>query len=255
MKFIEARITGKKELSNSIFIFEFDQDFDYEAGQFVMVHSPLVPSVIPRPFSILSSEGGLSILLRVYGAWTEKFSRLEKGAPVNLLGPCGCGFLSKLKVLMSGSKPSSILYVAGGVGISSIFSLFKHFSNRDNTLILGGKTEKELILIDKISSLGVKVLVSTEDGTAGTMGRVTDVLQKLDIERYDVIFSCGPIPMMKAVVDFVKSRSKDKPVLVAVEERMACGTGLCFSCAVKTKSGIKLCCKDGPVFYGDELIW
>lgn len=255
MNIFEAKIIDKKEVAPSTFVFNLDCKIGYEPGQFVMISSPSIPWIIPKPFSILSydDQDGLSILFKVYGLWTEKFSALSVGSTVNLVGPCGSGFITSLKRYGFSGNFSRILFVAGGVGIASIFSLFKHFDGAEKVLVFGGRTEKDLVLLEKISSLGVQVLVSTEDGSAGFKGRVTDVMQKLDISDFDVILCCGPVPMMKAVSDFAKIL--DKPLFLAMEERMACGIGICFSCAVKTKNGVKLCCRYGPVFSSDEIAW
>lgn len=253
MKIFQAKIINKKEIAPSTFIFNLDCNISYEPGQFVMLHSPSIPWVVPKPFSILSIDGRLSILFKVYGLWTEKFSNLDVGSSVNLVGPCGSGFITVLKRYGLTDNFSKILFVAGGVGLASVFPLFDYFDRSEKVLIFGGRTKNDLVLLDKISALGVHFFVSTEDGTAGVKGRVTDVMKELNISDFDVIFCCGPVPMMKAVSESVKG--SNKPLFLAMEERMACGIGICFSCAVKTKNGVKLCCRYGPVFHSDEISW
>ncbi|MCS7213424.1 MAG: FAD-binding oxidoreductase [Candidatus Calescibacterium sp.] len=252
---IQTKIVEKKELAPQTFLFKFDLHLEYEPGQFVMISSPSIPWIIPKPFSILSNGDGLSVLFKIYGLWTEKFSKLEVGDFVNVVGPCGVGFISSLARYGINSDFSKILFIAGGVGIASVFSLFGYFKNSKNTLVFGGRINKDIILLDEISKLGVEIFVSTEDGSAGTKGRVTDVLHNLNVDSFDIVFSCGPVPMMKAVSEFFKQKGINKPLIFALEERMACGIGICFSCAVKTKDGMKLCCKYGPAFSNEEIVW
>ena len=98
--------------------------------------------------------------------------------------------------------------------------------------------------------------IATEDGSKGKKGKVTDLLKDLlRSTKYEVssIYACGPKPMLEEVAKMAKLRKI--PCEVSLEERMACGTGACLGCAVKTKEGYKMVCKDGPIFNGEDIIW
>ncbi len=222
-------------------------------GQFVMVR--MTDSNAPflsRPFSIYSvrSRGGdtfVEILYKVVGKGTEVFSRLKEGDAMNVLGPLGRGF----------DVPSickKIVLIAGGVGIAPLSFLAerceKETSGAEIICYMGAGSSEALAGLDRIEGICSVVKISTDDGSRGHSGPVTELFGH-DMDLYadndSRIYSCGPTQMLRSLHKLLK----DQPVAcqVSLEERMACGIGACLGCVVKTKSdGLVRVCKEGPVF-------
>ena len=101
---------------------------------------------------------------------------------------------------------------------------------------------------------GIELIATTEDGSVGQKGRVTDVLPQF-VDRADCVFACGPVPMYRNMYARREGLLKAKPVQVSLEVRMGCGLGVCYGCTVKTKGGLKQVCTRGPVFDLDDVLW
>lgn len=212
-----------------------------EPGQFVMVRIPSADYFLRRPFSIYTyGRRWLSILYRVSGKGTDYLSSIKKGQRLAVLGPLGKGF----KV----SEDHQSVLVAGGIGIAGIHLLWQ--SIKGNCLcFFGCSTEKELCLLGDVADH--KPICSTLDGSAGFNGDVVQLLASRlpRIERPLQVFACGPEAMydaLRAALD-----SERIPCQVLLEERMACGLGLCFGCVRKTSDEnepYKRVCLEGPVF-------
>ena len=230
------------------------------AGQFVSVYCSDRTKLLPRPISICEIDrtaGTLRLVYRVTGkgTGTEEFSRLRAGDQVEVLGPLGNGFP------LIGKKP---LVIGGGIGVPPMLELARTLSQTPLekegeaarvTAVLGYR-DSQLFLKDEFESWA-KVCVSTDDGSAGTKGTVIDAVRENGVEA-DVIFACGPKPMLRAV----KAYAAEKGVLcyVSLEERMACGIGACLGCVCKTTGEDAhshvhnaRVCKDGPVFAAEEV--
>ena len=210
-------------------------------GQFVMIKVPSADVFLRRPFSIYDSRGGaLSILYKVAGKGTAALSKARAREKVMVLGPLGNGFS-----LLAGHDR---VLVGGGIGIAGIHLLWSRLRGR-KTLFWGCTSNAEVGLLDRIASCGP--LVSTLDGSFGCEGSVTDLLEgQMDrLERPFQVFACGPEAMFASLREVL--RKEHIPCQVLVEERMACGLGICFGCARKTLDEIepyKRVCKEGPVF-------
>lgn len=236
--------------------------------------------ILRRPFSFAdincSNESVvLEILYSVLGPATLRMKTLKTGDSVNLIGPLGNGFI------LPENKKLAIL-VAGGMGAPPLVHLAdvlkEKCRNTEIKVFVGTKTISDLSLfdikIDKIIktkiSLGefsrhdIETIISTNDGSAGFKGHVTEILTNWITQNKPqisdtIIYACGPEKMLNAAA--AVSKEFNIPCQVSLERRMACGTGLCQSCAVKyidKTSGntiYKLCCKDGPVFWADEIVW
>nr|MCR4926237.1 dihydroorotate dehydrogenase electron transfer subunit [Clostridiales bacterium] len=163
------------------------------------------------------------------------------------IGPLGSDF----KEEMSDEK---CVVIGGGIGVPPMLGISDMFENVD--AILGFRSAENAILISDFNENCNNVFLTSDDGTIGYHGFVTDVL-KDKIEQYEVVFACGPKPMLKAVADIAKQNSK--PCFVSLEERMGCGIGACLVCACKTKEKdgehYRHVCKDGPIFNAEEVEW
>jgi dihydroorotate dehydrogenase electron transfer subunit len=212
-----------------------------EPGQFVMVRLPSADYFLRRPFSIYGyGQKWLSILYRVSGGGTEYLSSLKKGQQLAVLGPLGKGF-----EVTKGRTP---VIISGGIGIAGIHLLWQGLK-RKAVCFFGCSTEKELCLIEDPAQDGV--VCSTLDGSFGFNGNVVQLLESRlpQIPPPLQIFACGPEAMYKALRSLLDSQRI--PCQVLLEERMACGLGLCFGCVRKTSDEsepYKRVCLEGPVF-------
>ena len=209
------------------------------AGQFCMIGLEKV--CLRRPLSIYSVDkntGTVSFLYKVVGKGTDILANLPIGSKVKVLGPLGQGYPLDVK---ENFEP---VLVAGGTGIASIFFLANSL-NIKGSLYYGVRKKEELMCVHDFEKMGWKINISTEDGSFGYKGFVTDLLAK-QIQKNSIIYVCGPTLMMKKVADIAKE--KNISGYASLEQKMACGVGNCQGCAVKIKNSHKMACKDGPVF-------
>lgn len=212
-------------------------------GQFVEV---LVDGsrdvMLRRPISVhdVDEEAGtMTLLIQVVGNGTRKLAELQPGDNLNVVYPLGHGFTFDLR------PHTSALLVGGGAGIAPLLHLSKVLktSGVDCTILLGGRTADLIPVRDEFESYG-RLYIATDDGSLGHKGLVVE--HPAFAESYDIIYTCGPTPMMKAV-----ARSADERGIrceVSLENMMACGIGACLCCVTDTDKGHRCVCKDGPVF-------
>jgi len=240
-------------------------------GQFVQVRVDGSPSTfLRRPISInfVDYESNeLWLLVAVVGDGTRRLAQLQEGDSLNCVLPLGKGFSLPQPLQKKGGRNTpKVLLVGGGVGIAPLlyqgYTLNQRLKDAEVTFLLGGRSSSDLVLLDEFAKYG-RVLTTTEDGSLGTKGFVTNH-PALAAERFDLIQCCGPTPMMKAVVSY--AWKKDIACQASLENLMACGLGACLCCVEKIASPIpsegrepvvrNVCvCKDGPVFNKEELTW
>jgi dihydroorotate dehydrogenase electron transfer subunit len=216
-------------------------------GQFFMIG--IAGVFLRRPLSVYNLKTNVvSFLYKVVGKGTVILSRMRSGQ-LQILGPLGKGYALEI------CKDLNYVVVAGGTGIASLHFLATKLGKnkpykKKGTLYYGVRSKKDLLCLDKFKEIGWKVVVSTEDGSKGYKGYITDILEK-KVKDSDVLFACGPMPMLKKVVQIAKE--KKVKGFVSLEEKMACGVGNCQGCAVNINGAIKMTCKDGPVFKIEEV--
>jgi dihydroorotate dehydrogenase electron transfer subunit len=234
--------------------------------------------ILRRPFSFADVVTGkdsavVEILYAVVGAATIRMKTLKTGDKVSVIGPLGNGFSlpdKKLAILVAGGMGAPPLVHLSSLIKSQcpdteivVFVGTKSVSDLAFFEVKADKFDKKKITLGEFDRHKIKAHISTDDGSAGSKGFVTEVLKqwlvqnKPDINN-TIMYACGPEPMLRATA--AVSGEFKVPCQVSLERRMACGTGLCQGCAVKCidKTGAefyKLCCKDGPVFWSDEVIW
>jgi dihydroorotate dehydrogenase electron transfer subunit len=230
-------------------------------GQFVMlrVKGREFP-FLGRPMSIYRLHGNtgdltMELLYRVVGKGTSAISRLKPDDEIDILGPLGRGF-----DIFPHCK--RVVMVAGGIGIAPLSFLGHSYGadtiNKPPQIIcyVGAQRADLLVGLDGIGEICSDIRISTDDGSRGYRGLVTELFEQ-DMPSYNggdsVIYSCGPFPMIKRLAEILRNRAV--PCQVSVEERMACGVGACLGCAISVKSGYRKVCSDGPVFDIDEFIW
>ena len=225
-------------------------------GQFVNVQiTGLRDRILRRPFSVCDADenGRLTIVYKVVGEGTKVLSELKAGAVCDVLGSLG----NPYSLPMEDEYP---VIVAGGYGSAATYILAKQ-AKRKGVLLLGAKTEKDLILVDDYMQLGFDVKITTEDGSCGTKGLVTALLKDyFETKNRDKMkfYGCGPNPMMIAIAEMA-SLYGEKAEL-SLDHAMCCGVGACYACVVKVKDsgtpdGWKYArtCREGPVFSSDLI--
>ena len=255
-----ACVLSQEQIAEAIFSLVLKVSFakDVRAGQFVSLFSKDGAHLLPRPISVCGSDGERGTIRLVYrcvGSGTAEFSRLKEGDSVKILGPQGNGFPTEL------AAGKNVLLVGGGIGIPPMMSAAAEMRGAEKqaqpesvTFAVGYRSD-DTYLLEELKSFG-QVLISTDDGSLGVRGTVMDAVRKKD-PHADLIFACGPKPMLRAVKDYAEN--KGIPCWISLEERMACGVGVCLGCVAKTTvtdehSLVKnrRVCKDGPVFNAKE---
>jgi dihydroorotate dehydrogenase electron transfer subunit len=258
-------------------------EIDWEPGQRPTVHDVdlITPmALLRRPFSLAGRKGHqCEIIHRVVGVGTDWLSRLKVGDRVSLIGPLGNKFD------LPPADETAIL-VGGGVGIPPMLYLAEKLAG-GRAVAFAGALSRELLPLTVTSSPadepslciaefarhGIPTIITTDDGSAGVKGFVTQALERfLDNPNPEtrtpkpVLYTCGPEPMMKRVAQIAAERNLE--CQIAVERAMACGMGTCQSCCIRVKKPdpnqpplpgsdwcYRLACTDGPVFRGAELLW
>lgn len=219
------------------------------AGQFVNLYCKDASRLLPRPISICEVDKKTGTLIFVYdvvGKGTEEFSNMKAGDNIQLLGPLGNGFNIDNKI-------KEHILVGGGVGIPPLLELCKNLEG-NKKVYLGFRTGN--FLIEEFEKYGTEVYIATDDGSFGKKGTVVDLLEEQNVDG-QMIYTCGPKPMLRAVANFARNRNISAQA--SLEERMACGIGTCVGCVVKIKKDnsweYKKVCVDGPVFLSEEILW
>ncbi|GBD12505.1 Dihydroorotate dehydrogenase B (NAD(+)), electron transfer subunit [bacterium HR24] len=217
-------------------------------GRFLMLRcSDGLDPLLPRPMSYhrfrdRDGERQFAILYDVRGRGTLWLSRRRPGDEVLAFGPLGRG-------LQVRPDARNLLLVAGGLGIAGLVALADEAvaQGRSVTLLAGARTAVRL-LPPSFLPPEVEVVYATDDGSRGHHGPVTALLPEY-LDWADQVFACGPAAMFAAMAETLRARASRRPVQVLMEERMGCGTGICYGCAVfPRRGGVRLVCKDGPRF-------
>lgn len=225
-----------------------------QPGQFLHLEVPqLGERILRRPFSIYQADAsGVAVLYKAVGRGTEAMANIRAGDEVNIIGPLGNGYppadASKTPVL-----------VAGGYGNAALYILARRLQKK-GIAFFGGRSAIDILLVKKFEALGWDVRPTTDDGSLGIQGLVTDAFDpwaaEQDVQSLEV-FCCGPNPMLKAIGD--RAIEHDFTAWLSLDKNMACGVGACLTCVIKrkTEDGWEWarCCKDGPIFESREILW
>ncbi len=217
-------------------------------GQFA--HILLPGRTLRRPISICDTNperGTLRLVFQIRGSGTAQLADYQKEQWLDVLAPLGNGF--KLE-----DKNKKAVFVGGGIGVPPLLAAAK-FYGENATVALGFRNKTAVILEDDFKKTGADVRIATDDGSYGYHGLVIDLIKD---ENPDIIYACGPTPMLKAVAKFAEEKGIE--CQISLEERMACGIGACLGCAVKLKDedGNEYnghVCKDGPVFDYRKVVY
>ena len=249
---IDFKLVEKQDFGRSVLLrLHSERNLpEIKPGQFVQVRVDGSPSTyLRRPISIHDVDiqsNEISLLVQQIGEGTRHLAAAETSDSINIIMPLGNGFSMP-------ERGERCLLVGGGIGIAPLYYFAKVLYEKGirPTLLLGGKSETDLLRLADYQKLG-ETFVTTEDGSLGEKGFVTmhSVWQKQD---FDKIYVCGPKPMMKAVAKLASE--KDVWCEVSLENLMACGLGACLCCVEDTVDGLVCVCKEGPVFNTRRLKW
>ena len=237
-------VLENKKIAKDVFLMVLEGDTQYitAPGQFINI---LVEGFyLRRPISICDwDDKTITIIYKVVGKGTEAMAEMLPGKKLDILTGLGNGFTAK----EGSEKP---LVIGGGVGAPPMYGVAKHLIEKGAkpTVILGFTSKDDVFYEEEFKALGCEVYVTTNDGSYGTKGFVTDVIKNL--EGYDYFYTCGPLPMLKAVAMGTECSGQ-----LSFEERMGCGFGGCMGCSCKTLTGNKRICTEGPVLLKEEIIW
>lgn len=225
-------------------------------GQFLNVAVPGDRSELLRiPLSFASADGAAGTVELVYavvGEGTRRLSHMAAGDKTTVVAPCGRPWPAPPE------GAGRVCVVSGGVGVAPVVACAGMLAEAEVPFdaVVGAQTAGRLWGVDRIRGLGAgEVVVTTDDGSAGRRGFTTDALAELLASRhYDLVYTCGPEPMMAGVARLC--HEAQVPCRVSMERMMCCGFGACGTCNVAMRDGsYKSCCKDGPVFDAEEVAW
>lgn len=255
-KTYDLKILKKTKLADDIvsLLFEKPEDMVIIPGQFfnVTVSDNQYP-LLRRPISVSRvDKNAFELTIKIVGQGTIMLSEMVEGQSVNMLGPLGNGFFLE-------ELPKKAIVVGGGIGISPVKELtrvLKDKLNKEVPVLLGFRDES--FDLEDFSKMSSHIEIATESGLEGEKGFVTTLLEKhLKEDPVDMVYVCGPHAMLKAVKYLCDQYKVTTQLLM--EERMACGIGACLVCTCAIKEGQdiknKRVCKDGPVFYGNEVVF
>ena len=223
------------------------------SGQFINLYSKDASKLLPRPISICDvnkQKGTIRIVYRVAGGGTLEFSKLRAQDTVDVMGPLGNGYN------LEGENP---ILMGGGIGIPPMLQLAKELSQKGLKkqqihVVLGFRDSS--FLVDDFAKFAT-VHISSDTGAVGMKGNALDCVIEEELFG-DMIYACGPTPMLRAIKKY--AYQNDIPAQLSLEERMACGIGACLACVTKTAevdehfgTNTRRVCKDGPVFYAEEV--
>jgi len=256
----KSEVVRIEKLAGSIFSLWLKTEVAREAkaGQFVLLYCNDASHLLGRPLCVCETRresGELRIVFRVSGEGTGLFSELKKGDAVFIEGPLGKGYDP------SKAEDKSVLLMGGGVGAPSLLQLareLKSINTGEVTAILGYRDSSlNSFLSEDFKKLCDRVVIATDDGSNGIRGNVMDAMASEKLSG-QVIFACGPLPMLRAVSKYASDSGTE--AYISLEERMACGVGVCLGCVVKTRhrdehsqvNNARIC-TEGPVFKSTEV--
>lgn len=236
MKQFVFTIKSNRQLTQEVFelVLGGDTSAFTAPGQFAEVSVP--GAFLRRPISVCDwTDSSMTLLVRAVGKGTMALQAMVRGEKLDILTGLGNGFSADVR--------DGAILVGGGIGIAPLFGLARRLMARGAAApvaVLGFRSAADVFYVEEFRALGCEVLVSTEDGSVGTKGFVTDILKDLAAVRY--VYACGPMPMLRAVAKAVPEGQ------YSLEARMGCGFGACMGCTIETPDGPKRVCVDGPVF-------
>jgi NAD(P)H-flavin reductase len=257
-------VISNREIAPSVFELAVSRDLtpSYAAlssipapvpGQFFMLRSRPSGVLLGRPISVYRfGDTSITFMILKKGRGTVELCGLRAGDSVDLVGPIGNRFMPPAELHASGALPLSGLRVAvigGGIGVAPVAG-FALSTLEAKTFDFYASFRSVPYGLDGIEARANRLVITTEDGSAGVKGMLPSVFEA---SQYDLVYACGPTPMLRYVKEACASAPRVPLTFVSLEEHMACGAGACLGCTVRTTAGNKRCCVDGPVFDASEV--
>ena len=254
-----VQVVENREVGKETYLFKMNlrnQKIKPKPGQFLeVVCSPA--TLLNRPFSIhffYDDMKHIKILFRNVGKGTEFLSKLAVGDYIEFYGPFGNGFSLK-------KRDKKIAIVAGGIGFAPMNFLIKELLKQERVTgidtFYGNRSKDEFVEFWRLKNERLRFFISTDDGSFGEKGTVTSLFRKklsLNSDKYDRVYTCGPVKMMKKVFDICSDLNI--PAEGSFETRFGCGFGACLGCSIRLNTGeMKKICTDGPVFALNYIDW
>ena len=257
---IKAKLLKKEELKPGILKFSVQADeivSTAKPGNFIEIRvNDDIEPFLRRPISIynMNKENGiLEFIFQIKGKGTTILARRNEGELIDIVGPLGFGTFKY-------SSYENLAIIGGGIGVFPLYELAKSAKNENKNVntYLGFRNKDLVVLENEFKKVSNQLTITTDDGSYAQKGFAIDFLKK-DIEdgKIDGIYACGPLPMLRAVREL--AIEKNIPCQISLEERMACGLGVCLGCAVKTAKSPREApeywhvCKAGPVFQAKDV--
>lgn len=242
MNITTLKVTQNQRIASDVYRMVLAGDVpELAAGSFVELSVP--NCYLRRPFSVCASDKGtLTLIYKVVGRGTDLMSRFPVGTEVETIAGLGQGFHVE-------RSSHAALLVGGGLGVAPLYQLARVLRKQGVTctVVAGFNRAEDAFLEAEFEALSCEVRYVTMDGSHGRKGLVTDHLADI---AHDYFYSCGPLPMLKALQTALTSAGD-----LSLEARMGCGYGACMGCTIQTVNGPKRVCKEGPVFEKEEVIW
>ena len=285
MKKVEEKlILEHVKLAEGVYslIYEEEHTESYYPGQFVNLYFDDKSLLLPRPISICDviegdnaeagehgaagGKGCVRLVYRVVGKGTELLSTYRPGSRIRVSSPLGNGnfiYGTEAGGKIRSYKDQKVVLIGGGIGVPPMIYLARELSRLGAYVVGALGYQDEVFLFEDMKKHCQEVYVSTDSGRAGFAGNVVEMLREQKLEGVE-FFGCGPKVMLRGLSEYAESVGA--PCQVSLEERMGCGYGACVGCVCKIKvpspdgSGSqkivqKKVCKDGPVFFGQEVVW
>ena len=222
-----------------------------KAGQFIHIKvSDGLEPLFRRPFSVYRAQNGcIEVFYEPVGQGTKLLTQKKQGDVLDVLAPLGNSFQYPHKDI------EQIVFIGGGIGIAPlmIFSDQIKAHSAKKILLYGVRNQDQVFSLQDFKKNGFQCFLSTDDGSKGIKGHVSQLFPKIQTSIKTMIYTCGPRVMMKAVADFAKDHQI--PGQMSMEEVMACGLGACLGCSILTTTGYQTVCHDGPVFDLQEVVF
>lgn len=255
------RVISKQELAENIFKLTMESETisaDAKPGQFVNIKCcEGTQALLRRPISICAADrktGTYDLVFQKKGEGTALLALKSPDDVLDIMGPLGNGFDLNIRY-------NRIAVIGGGIGIFPLLFILNESKAIVKRAYLGFRTKKLVVLEEEFSQNASSLEITTDDGSYGKCGLITDILKR-DMEacQFDMIYSCGPVPMLKKVMETASEYGVN--CQVSLEQRMGCGFGACLVCACKTRAAAgendwqySHVCKDGPVFNAKDVLF
>ena len=242
----KCRLIKRTEIVPGIFDFTVESEkiaAETQCGQFLHINCG-DKTFLRRPISICDAENGhVRFIFEVKGEGTTELSQKNEGDYIDILGPLGHGFEIK-------DKYRNPLIIGGGIGVFPLYKLAKELGGKAN-VFLGFRDKSRVVMEQEFTDISKMCIVGTDDGSYGYQGYVANAMEFfIQNNPCDVIFSCGPMPMLKAIKAIAEKNGIE--CQLSLEQRMGCGIGACLVCACETifegTNKYMRVCKNGPVF-------